>query len=200
MKRAAKVRFIGDLDRYKKVGDSWRYDIILDRTIHFDEDGNSIEQGPIPSREIKVEGEPEDFAYRFLPGEIYPAYFLEYWQGKRESLHVVDALGERGHYIPLRDFEIVEDKDDVLNLKEAVIRCITHKFDEKLFGLSYGKEYIALGRCGRKDTKGGYLVMDESRDCYCYTQHYFEIVSDPYGLLDEDTGQYVYDWDQFEGG
>jgi len=75
-----------------------------------------------------------------------------------------------------------------------IVRCITHKFDDKVFGLNYGNEYIAIGVTDKQFSDFGYLVMDESHDCYFYSSDYFEVVSDPYGLLDKASGQYVYDW------
>ena len=51
---------------------------------------------------------------RFVFGTIYNAYYLEYWQGKRDSLHVKGEDGVIDYFIPLSDFEIVSDEDNVL--------------------------------------------------------------------------------------
>ena len=194
VKSPAKVRFIGNPDSYKLMGPSHIHDIILDQTVTFNDDGFSTLKEPIFSHEIFIEGDPLDFTYRFTVGQIYEAYFLEYWQGKRTSPLVKDNSGEITNFNPLEDFEIVEDCDNVLNMKEAVVRCVTHKLDDQLLGIKYEREYAALGLSKKNFAEIYYLVMDESHDCYFYSAKYFEIVDDPYGLLDYETGQYVYNW------
>ena len=74
---------------------------------------------------------------------------------------------------------MIADEDNVLNLHEAIVRCNTHKYDDMIAGLRYGKEYKAIGR----DKDGLYLVMDESCDCYFYPADIFEIVSDEHDIL-----------------
>lgn len=127
----------------------------------------------------------------FTQSEVYPAYLLEYWQGKRDSLHVKGNSGKVSDFNPFEDFEVVADDDDVLNLYEATVRCVTHRYDEMVTGLKYGKEYKAIGR----DHDGLYLVKDESSDCYFYSPDFFEIVSDEYDLLSHQSVYY-----SFHGG
>ena len=130
----------------------------------------------------------------FEQGKIYNAYFLEYWQGNRDSLYVKGEDGEINDFVPLADFEILEDKDDVLNTKEAIVKCVTHNYDAELFDLTYGKEYKAIGF----DVYGRYLVMDDSCDCYLYLPKEFEIISDPHQILSPDVSKPIYDFDNFE--
>ena len=121
------------------------------------------------------EKENEEFSY----GKEYDAFFLEYWQGKRDSLHVKGNSGEITDFNPFEDFEVVIDEDNVLNTNEAIVECLTHNFDEEVFGVKYGKQYKALGR----DKDGLYLIMDETYDCYFYAPGYFKIIQDEHGLL-----------------
>ena len=125
----------------------------------------------------------------FTAGAIYEAFFVEYWQGIRNSLHVKNDFGRIVDFIPLEDFEIIDDKDNVLNNYEARVRCITHDFEDMLLGINYGKEYIAIGR----DRNGMYLVMDESYDCYFYDASCFEILDDSKGILTEESMYYSYE-------
>ena len=53
-----------------------------------------------------------------------------------------------------------------------------------MFDLNYGNEYKAIGF----DENGQYLVMDECYDCYFYSSTDFEVVSDPFGVLDMNRG------------
>lgn len=129
--------------------------------------------------------------YRFINGHLYNAYFLEYWQGERTSLHVKGEDGEVSDFNPFDDFEVIEDCDNVLNDHEAIVRCVTHDYDEKLFDLTYGHKYKAIGF----DINGMFLVMDDSYDCYFYPCNKFEIVKDPYGVLDSSISLPVYDWE-----
>ncbi len=125
---------------------------------------------------------------KFTNGKQYEAYFLEYWQGVRNSLHVRNDSGVITDFNPFEEFEIISDTDNVLNLYEAIIRCITHKYDDMIMGLRYGKEYKAIG-C---DKDGFYLVMDESYECYFYPADIFEIVSDEHGILSHRSIYYNY--------
>lgn len=110
----------------------------------------------------------------FTFGKQYEAFFLEYWQGERNSLHVRNDSGAITSFNPFEDFEVISDEDNVLNLHEAIVRCKTHKSELKI-----GKEYKVIG-C---DKDGMYLVMDESFDCYFYRADIFEIVRDDYNIL-----------------
>lgn len=97
-------------------------------------------------------------------GKTYEAYFIEYWQGERCSLHVRDDSGKITDFHPLEDFEIISDPEDILNFHEAVVECCTHNLDHDFHGLKFGNKYKAIGR----DRNGMYQVMDESSDCYFY--------------------------------
>ena len=121
----------------------------------------------------------------FTKGKSYKAFFVEYWQGERNSLNVMANDGEIHDYIALEDFEIKKDADNVLNMFEAEVKCITHDYDDETLALNYGTVYKAIG-C---DIDGLYLVMDESHDCYFYPPHCFEVISDPHEIL---TCQSVY--------
>ena len=127
---------------------------------------------------------------QFTVGKEYEAFFVEYWQGVRNSLHVRNNFGNIVDFIPFEDFIVVSDLDGVLTMDEAIVRCITHRFDDidTLLGLNYGHEYRAVGM----DIDGNYLVMDESYDCYFYPNTDFEIVDDPHGLLSRKSVYYSY--------
>ena len=116
---------------------------------------------------------------KFTTGKEYFAFFLEYWQGHRDSLHVQDNEGNITDYNHFSDFQIVKDIDNVLNQHEATVRCVTKRFNNELFDIKYGQLYKAIGA----DKNGYYLVMDESYDCYFYPSSDFEIVEDDNGIL-----------------
>ena len=121
----------------------------------------------------------------FTKGQTYKAFFVEYWQGKRDSLHVKANDGKIHDYVHFGNFEIIEDVNNVLNMYEAEVKCITHDYDDELLEIKYGQVYKAIG-C---DIDGLYLIMDESMDCYFYHPNCFEIIDDPHGIL---NGQSVY--------
>ena len=135
---------------------------------------NSYNKKPAIVRYVS-EKENSEFSY----GKEYQAYFLEYCQGQRNSLHVKGNSGEITNFNLFEDFEVVSDEDNVLNTYEAIVECLTHNFDNRLFEIKYGKQYKALGR----DKDGLYLIMDESYDCYFYAAGYFKIIEDKYDLL-----------------
>ena len=103
-------------------------------------------------------------------------------------MHVKDNRGEITDFDPFEDFEIISDEDNVLTTYEAIIECLTHNFDDKLFDIKYGKQYKALGM----DKDGYYLIMDESYDCYFYPAGYFKIIDDNFDLLSRRTLYYNY--------
>jgi hypothetical protein len=193
-KHPAIVRFVGNPENYRQNKNGNERVSVLDQPLQFDRDGYSLNKGPIFSHEIENNGNPIEYVNCFNVGTLYPAYFLEFWQGERSSLHVKNNLDEITGFNQIEDFEIIEDLDHVLNKNEAIVRCSTHKFDGKEFSLNYGKEYIAIGVTDKQFSDLDYLVMDESSDCYFYSSDYFEIVRDPFELLDKSNGQYVYDW------
>ncbi|MDD4688689.1 MAG: hypothetical protein PHE51_02950 [Eubacteriales bacterium] len=124
----------------------------------------------------------------FSCGKEYYAYFLEYWQGERVSLHVKGNSGEITDFNPFEYFEVASDQDNVLNMNEAIVECLTHNFDDTLLDIKYGRQYRALGR----DKDGYYLIMDESYDCYFYPAGYFKIIDDKFDLLSYHTLYYSY--------
>ena len=125
---------------------------------------------------------------QFTNGNQYEAFFLEYWQGVRNSLHVRNNSGEITDFNRFEDFEIISDEDNVLNFYEATVRCTSHQFDGVDLELRYGKEYKAIG-C---DKDGYFLVMDESYDCYFYPPEFFEIINDEHGILAQRSVYYNY--------
>lgn len=125
---------------------------------------------------------------KFTHGKTYEAFFVEYWEGKRDSLHVRGDDGKVTDFNPLEDFEIISDEDNLLNDYEAIVRCKTHDYEDEIVGLSYGKQYKAIGR----DREGLYLVMDESYCCYFYPPDTFEIVEDKHGILNHRSVYYSY--------
>jgi len=144
---------------------------------------------------VKYIGEPGKYQYMahhtekqiFVVGDLYEAYFLEYVEGTRDAVHVKCNDGEiRYLYVQLSDFEIISDEDNVLNSDEAIVRCITHEFDDELAYIKYGHEYKAIG----KYEDGSFLVMDESYCCYDYSPEFFEIISDPHGVLEGEQDCY----------
>lgn len=131
---------------------------------------------------VKYIGKTND---KFTTGKEYEAFFLEYWEGKRNSLHVRGNDGNITDFNPFEEFEIISDEDNLLKDYEAVVRCITHNYEDIIIGLTYGREYKAIGR----DKDGYYLVMDNTYCCYFYPSDIFEIVSDEHEIL---TKQSVY--------
>lgn len=124
----------------------------------------------------------------FTHGELYDAYFLEYWQGIRNSLHVRDNSGKITDYNSFKNFEIISDPENVLNRYEAIVECITHKYDNEIGGITFGKKYKAIGR----DKDGHYLIMDDTFDCYFYSPDYFKIISDEHGILNRQSVYYSF--------
>lgn len=169
MKKAAVVKFTGNQEKYQLGCDKVCYRYCRDCK--------------------KCEGSG---VYEFVVGQLYNAYFLEYWQGDRTSLHIKGEDNKVVCFIPLEDFEIVSDEDNVLNTHEAVARCITHEYDNELFDITFGNEYKVIGF----DENNQLLVMDDCMDCYFYSREYFEILSDPHNILDANSNEPVYIWDE----
>ena len=170
MKKSAIVRFIGNENDYQLTDCSSPYKYCRNCT------ENECTQKP---------------KYQFIAGNLYNAYFLEYWQGERTSLHVKGEDGEVDDFNPIKDFEVVEDCDNVLNNHEAIVRCITHDYDDAMFELTYGHEYKAIGF----DANGMILVVDECHDCYFYPRNAFEIINDKWSILDTSSAPPIYDWE-----
>lgn len=169
MKKAAIVRFIGNQEHYRLTSCDNEYKHCrecLDRR---------------PDCHVK---------YQFITGRQYNAYFLEYWQGERTSLHVKGEDGKIDDFNPITDFEIIVDEDNVLCRHEAIVKCITHDYDEQLFDLNFGATYKAIGF----DKNDLLLVMDESFDCYFYPRTAFEVVCDESRVIDPLYSLPVYDW------
>lgn len=110
---------------------------------------------------------------------MYEAYFIEYWEGERTSLHVRGNDSTITDFNHLEDFEIISDEGNLLNNYKATVQCITHKYDHLICGITFGKEYKVIGR----DSDGHYLVLDESNCCYFYPNDVLKIIDDPYGIL-----------------
>ncbi len=168
MPRPALVKFIGDENEYRMGHDGCEY--------HY-------------CRECEAKSKcdkPE--ILQFSNGKNYHAFFVEYWQGVRDSLHVKGNDGRIDDFNHLTDFEIISDPDNVLNNHEAIVRCITHEFDDDFLELVCGKCYKAIGR----DHNGMYLVMNESHDCYFYEPKFFEIVDDQHGILEKESVYYSF--------
>lgn len=125
---------------------------------------------------------------KFTQGKKYEAFFLEYWEGVRNSLHVRGDDGLVTDFNRFEDFTVLSDEDNLLNDFEAIVRCVTHAYDDELFDLNYGSEYKAIGR----DKDGMYLVMDESFCCYFYEPDCFEVVEDNHGILSRRSVYYSY--------
>ena len=116
---------------------------------------------------------------KFSTGKEYRAFLLEYWQGNRDSLHVQGNDEKITDFNAIAEFEVISDKDNVLNKHEAIVRCVTKRFQNELFGIKFGNQNKAIGA----DKNGYYLVMDESYDCYFYPSTDFEIIEDEHGIL-----------------
>lgn len=157
------------------------------------DDGKEVTSG-LKSYDEKKNMHPAIVRYKgrkikkFTPGKSYEAYFVEYWEGKRNSLHVRGDDGRITDFNPLEDFDIISDEDNLLNDYEAIVRCKTHEYEDYISGLIYGKDYKAIGR----DREGLYLVMDESYCCYFYPPDVFEILDDPHGILTRRSVYYSY--------
>lgn len=179
MKKPAVVRFIGNIDNYKLVCEesSFKY---CKECIN------------------KEKCTKENIEYEFTLGYDYLAYFLEYWQGVRNSLHVKCNTGEIVDFIPFEDFIVINDEDNVLNYKEAIVKCISKESKDDLLEIKYGNLYKALGiKKDERTNKLAYLVMDESYDCYFYPSNYFVIIEDDYNILNESSASsdYIYCYD-----
>ncbi len=172
MLKPAKVKFVGNGDNYKLGCEESCFTYC---------------------RDCDRKGCQEKTKKRVIFGTVYNAYFLEYWQGKRDSLHVKGEDGVIDHFIPLSDFEIISDVDNVLNNDEAIVKCVVHDYDDEVFALNYGKEYKAIGI----NNYGLYLILDESGDCYFYSSSAFEIVDDKFNVLNKDKHYPIYDWNLF---
>lgn len=96
--------------------------------------------------------------------------------------------GQVTDFNPFEDFKVIEDEDDLINDHEATVRCVTRRLDNIIGGLTYGKEYKAIGR----DKAGLFLVMDDSFCCYFYKPSDFIIVDDPHGILKRRSVYYSY--------
>ena len=147
MKRYAIVKFIGKEEDYitgKCKDNEWEY---------------------CKQCEKKTTCKEEVFPY-FRKGQEYKAYFLDYCQGKRDVLEIEAENGEILSFVPLCDFEIVSDKDNVLNNNYFLVKCI----EDNVKDLTKNKVYKAL-----KENDKCYYVLDNSFDCYYYPKEYFEI-------------------------
>lgn len=125
---------------------------------------------------------------KFTNGQRYEAFFLEYWEGVRDSLHVRGNDGRVTDFNPFEDFIVISDDDNLLNDFEATVRCTTHRLDDLIGGLTFGEEYKAIGR----DKAEMFLVKDDSACCYFYNPSDFTILDDPHGILTRRSVYYSY--------
>lgn len=133
---------------------------------------------------VRYEGQSNK---KFTHGKCYDAFFLEYWEGVRNSLHVRGDDGRVTDFNPFKNFTVISDEENLLNTYEAIVRCIDPDFDDELEML-FGHEYKAIGR----DKDGLYLVMDETYCCYFYEPDCFEIVEDTHAILSRRSVYYSY--------
>lgn len=119
--------------------------------------------------------------HKFTKGKLYKAYFIEYWEGERTSLHVRGNDGTITDFNHLEDFEIISDEGNLLNNYEATVQCITHQYDHLICGITFREEYKAIG----KDKNVLLLVVDDSYCCYFDSNIVFKIIDDPYGILEK---------------
>ena len=113
-------------------------------------------------------------AFHFIKGENYKVFFLDFCQGIRDVITIEDSHGEKLDFVPLEDFQIIDDRYEILKDKRAIVKCIVERPD-----LTLGKEYIAL-----KEHKNKYYVLDDSKDCYYYEKELFTVVEDKHMLLE----------------
>ena len=114
-----------------------------------------------------------------IHGKLYKALFIEYWEAEREKLIVLDETGWINNWYLLEDYEIIEDKDNVLNLYSAKVRCITHEYSrERIVCPEYGEvcEAIAV-------SSDGYYLVHAGSHNYYYSPEDFEVLEDSHGVL-----------------
>ena len=111
----------------------------------------------------------EEVTLYFIKGQEYKAYFLDYCQGERNVLDIEAENGEILSFVPLCDFEIVSDKENILNDDYFLVKCIKDNVKD----LTKNKVYKAL-----KESDKCYYVLDNSFDCYYYLKEFFEIYNE----------------------
>ena len=140
---------------------------------------------------VKFIGDSKQYNDLVKTGDEYYAFFLEHWGNERSNLNVLDKSGDINDWYRLDDFEVIEDKDNVLNDYYAVVKCIKEDVNKDLEAPKVGKEYQAIAV---RSEDGLYLVQDESGLDYFYPPEMFEIISDPNGVLQPFTSIVVYDF------
>ena len=157
MEKYAIVKFIGNKEKYisGKFCTSWCYCKQCD-------DNKSCKK--------------EKF-YLFIKDKLYKAFFLDYCQGERNVIEVQTENGEVIDYVPINDFEIIEDRYNVLNDKIARIKCVNVNGQKDL---QIGKEYIALKS---NEDRTMFLVLDDSFDTYYYPKENFTVLDDKDKIL-----------------
>ena len=111
----------------------------------------------------------EEVTPYFRKGQEYKAYFLDYCQGERNVLDIEAENGEILSFVPLCDFEIVSDKENILSDDYFLVKCIKDNVKD----LTKNKVYKAL-----KESDKCYYVLDNSFDCYYYLKEFFEIYNE----------------------
>lgn len=124
----------------------------------------------------------------FTNGNTYDAYCIEFVEGVRDGIVVKNNDGYKKDLNHLRDFEILNDPDNVLNSYYAVVECTTHDYDDEFLAVLYGKLYKAIGQ----DKYGNYLIEDDEMCCYFYSCKDFQIIYDPHFLLGHTSIEYDY--------
>ena len=157
MKKFAKVKFIGNQNEYisGKNCNDWRFCKQC--------------QSLLECNKEKI--------FLFIRGKEYNAYFLDYLQGVRDVLDVQAENSEVLSFIPLSDFQIVSDEENVLNENYALVKCIEVYKNQDL---QVGKVYKALKLSPQGEY---YYILDETLDCYFYPIKQFEIIEDAFELL-----------------
>jgi len=130
----------------------------------------------------------------FIEGSLYEAYLLSSFTGEYDRLYVCEESGCIDAS-ELKDFEVVSDPDNVVATQVARVRCLSSS--QSLFGCQAGKTYDCTGTSKSRhedDEEFSYYVMEEDGDIMPYPPSVFEIVSDPYNILDVNDPLEIYWW------
>ncbi|RQD71340.1 MAG: hypothetical protein D5S00_02315 [Tindallia sp. MSAO_Bac2] len=157
-----------------------------------------------------------------INGRSYKAYALDYCNNELKCLYIKDETGEITGWHDFDEFDVLEDIDNVVNpetLGKAIVRykgksivtkeewersCYWYPFlwseDEKSRGtdLFYGQDYIAIGIGYMLYETLVYHVLTEEGYTYPYDARLFNIISDPDGILNPETGKRVFNFTVFE--
>lgn len=147
---------------------------------------------------------------------------MDYWDNELKCLYIKNETGEITGWHDLDEFEVIEDKDNIINpamFKKAIVRykgksIITRDECERedcyypflwsaeeqsrVTDLIYGKDYIAIGLDRKLFNTLAYHVLTEEGYTYSYDARLFDVISDPDGILDPKTGKQVFEFTGFE--